>query len=369
MAFDPSNPVTKLNIAALRANVAAYQNIQTQGYNTAADSGGGFYYLNTTDTTSGDNGGTIIVDAAGHRYYRVLTGSISQLAFTTATVLTNANLGQLIGFAGAGSYANTLPLTTTCPPGSTLALFSSVAGVIFNVTSPDVIHPCTPATLTSITLNVGDTAMLEVTAAGIWQLVGGSVQLPFTGVFNGFAPLNSPHFTGIPTAPTAAPGDTTTQIATDAFVAASFAPIASPTLTGIPRAPTASQGTTTTQIATTAFVTTSPQFLGTPTAPTAAVGTQTTQLATTAFANPGSSLGASGYQIFPSGMIIQWGIVPSGSARTITFPMTFPNAAYSITSGNNATITSNAVSFNNLTTTGVDVTSTIENDYFMVIGS
>jgi hypothetical protein len=36
----------------------------------------------------------------------------------------------------------------------------------------------------------------------------------------GFAPLNNAALTGTPTAPTAAPGDTSTQLATDAFVAA-----------------------------------------------------------------------------------------------------------------------------------------------------
>ena len=39
----------------------------------------------------------------------------------------------------------------------------------------------------------------------------------------GGAPIDSPHFTGVPTAPTAAPGDNTTQIATDAFVTAAVA--------------------------------------------------------------------------------------------------------------------------------------------------
>lgn len=57
----------------------------------------------------------------------------------------------------------------------------------------------------------------------------------------------------------------------------------SPVFTGIPTAPTAAAGTATAQIATTAFVTNSPQFSGTPRAPTAANGTVSTQLATTAF--------------------------------------------------------------------------------------
>jgi hypothetical protein len=91
----------------------------------------------------------------------------------------------------------------------------------------------------------------------------------------------SPVFTGIPTAPTAAAGTATTQLATTAFVTNS------PQFAGIPRAPTAAAGTNTTQLATTAFVTASPVFTGTPTAPTAAAGTATTQLATTAFVTAG----------------------------------------------------------------------------------
>lgn len=109
------------------------------------------------------------------------------------------------------------------------------------------------------------------------------------------ANIASPTLTGIPAAPTAAPGTNTTQLATTAFVdaaAASKAPLASPTFTGIPAAPTAAPGTNTTQIATTAFAKAlgdtkapldAPALTGIPTAATAALGTNTTQLATTAF--------------------------------------------------------------------------------------
>jgi hypothetical protein len=75
--------------------------------------------------------------------------------------------------------------------------------------------------------------------------------------------------TGVPTAPTAAPGTNTSQIANTAFVAASAASastviatkanIASPAFTGVPTAPTAAPGTDTSQVATTAFVTTAVQ--------------------------------------------------------------------------------------------------------------
>lgn len=73
------------------------------------------------------------------------------------------------------------------------------------------------------------------------------------------APLNSPAFTGTPTAPTQTAGNNTTRVATTAFVTAAVstkANLASPTFTGTPAAPTATAGTNTTQVATTAFVTT-----------------------------------------------------------------------------------------------------------------
>jgi hypothetical protein len=98
-----------------------------------------------------------------------------------------------------------------------------------------------------------------------------------------FAPINSPAFTGVPTAPTAAAGSQSGQLATTAFVhnavvasttgVASFntrtgaivlttadvtgaggAPLASPVLTGNPTAPTPVTGNSSASIATTAFV-------------------------------------------------------------------------------------------------------------------
>lgn len=81
--------------------------------------------------------------------------------------------------------------------------------------------------------------------------------------WNAKAPIDSPAFTGIPTAPTASIGTKTTQIATTALVEAlrvyliqgieQKAAKSSPVLTGTPEAPTAAAGTNDDQIATTAF--------------------------------------------------------------------------------------------------------------------
>jgi len=79
----------------------------------------------------------------------------------------------------------------------------------------------------------------------------------FTNLNTDKAELASPTFTGTPAAPTASPGENTTQVATTAFVTTADnlkANLASPTFTGTPAAPTASVGTNTTQVATTAYV-------------------------------------------------------------------------------------------------------------------
>ena len=99
------------------------------------------------------------------------------------------------------------------------------------------------------------------------DLVGAGFDTTNTAI-NLKAPSASPALTGTPTAPTAAPLTSTTQVATTEFstlavavetaraIAAEAlkAPLASPTFTGTPTAPTATVGTSTTQIATTAFV-------------------------------------------------------------------------------------------------------------------
>ncbi|CAB5187463.1 hypothetical protein UFOVP166_52 [uncultured Caudovirales phage] len=173
---------------------------------------------------------------------------------------------------------------------------------------------------------------MRVYTGTVWQ----TTYAPVTG----YAPLASPTFTGVPAAPTATVGDSTTQIATTAFVNAeiandvvrndtagtiamngtqaagtsvqlaradhvhpvdtSRAPLASPGLTGTPTSTTAAVDTNTTQIATTAYViaqgylksatasTTyaplaSPSLTGVPLATTAAADVNTTQIATTAY--------------------------------------------------------------------------------------
>jgi hypothetical protein len=106
-----------------------------------------------------------------------------------------------------------------------------------------------------------------------------------TGSTPNVALVNSPAFTGVPTAPTAAVNDDSIQIATDAFVLGQAAS-ATPNMDG-----TAGVGTSLTWARadhvhpsdTSRAPLASPAFTGTPTAPTPAAGDSSTKIATTAY--------------------------------------------------------------------------------------
>src|ERR1035437_2144373 len=63
---------SKTTIAQLRLNVPPAQWLYVQGYAAPGDNGGGMFNYVPGDTTTSDNGGTVIVDASGHRYFRVI---------------------------------------------------------------------------------------------------------------------------------------------------------------------------------------------------------------------------------------------------------------------------------------------------------
>lgn len=94
---------------------------------------------------------------------------------------------------------------------------------------------------------------------------------------------------------------------------AAKAALVSPALAGIPTAPTAAVGTNTTQLATTAFV----------------------QAAAMIGFDAAHSFAENGYQKLSNGIILQWGLATnlavSPASTVITFPIAFPNACFSIT--------------------------------------
>lgn len=201
--------------------------------------------------------------------------------------------------------------------------------------------PGTFAIRTDISNAVFILQQLPASTLGNWYEIGTSPVLSVAGLTGAIvgpdllaailaAPLASPGLTGTPTAPTVAgTADSTTKIATTAFVQAVralLAPLASPALSGTPTAPSAAADTNTTQVATTAWVlgqlsqvadglpvingtaargtstraaradhihptdssrapVASPTFTGAPTAPTPTASDNSTKLATTAYAD------------------------------------------------------------------------------------
>ena len=52
-------------------------------------------------------------------------------------------------------------------------------------------------------------------------------------------------------------------------------------------------------------------------------------------------LGENGYQKFPSGLIMQWGFIDTGSSNgTVSFPISFPNQLFNITLGDESEVAS-----------------------------
>jgi hypothetical protein len=251
------------------------------------------------------------------------TGSIGALSSPSATFGT-LNVSSDMQLGGIANFANAVVQNSLSVGGSTM--FGSLT--------------------VNQTLNAASLSVCDLTACNL--IVNGKLAVPSAdatvGGFpivttgnianSGLAPLNSPAFTGNPTAPTppigpTPPTDNSNSIATTAFVVGvvnqlaqqvsdQFAPINSPAFTGIPTALTAVPGTSTGQLATTAFVmaavtasttgvssfntrtgavtleladitgvggapTVSPVFTGSPTAPTPATGNSSQLLATTAF--------------------------------------------------------------------------------------
>ena len=88
------------------------------------------------------------------------------------------------------------------------------------------------------------------------------------------------------------------------------------------------------------------------------------------------SLAASGYQKLPGGLIIQWGYVSQSSAgQTVSFPITFPNALYSIQAtiigtgpGNGHKITAQSTASHQLNAYNTTGTAVTINYFYLAIG-
>ena len=301
--------------------------------------------LTTADITGA--GGAVLASPA---FTGVATAPTAALGVSTTQLATCAFVANAIAAIGAGvtswnTRTGAVVLTTADVTGVGGALLASPA--LSGVPTAPTAAPATNTTQLATCAFV--TAAIAALAAPVTSFNGrtGAITLLSADLSAaGGALLVSPAFTGVPTGPTAAPGNNSTELATTAFVAAAVsaatagvtswnsrtgavvltaadltgvggALLAGPTFSGVPSAPTAAPGTNTTQLATCAFVTAavagaavvssfnsrtgavtllgsdvsaaggallaSPAFTGTPTAPTQSPGTSNTDIATTAF--------------------------------------------------------------------------------------
>lgn len=267
-----------------------------------------------------------------------VAGSVAGVSsFNTRTgivTLTGADITSAGGaILNSPAFTGT-PTAPTAPPGTSTSQIATTSFVLTESGFAPLASPVFTGIPTAPTPTPGtNTTQLATTAYVQAAIVGinvgvttfngrsGAVSLLANDITAaGGAILASPAFTGTPSAPTPPPGDSSTRLATTAYVQslAGFAPLASPAFTGVPTAPTAAPGANSTQLATTAYVEAaianstagvasfngrtgavtlqandisgaggallaSPVLTGTPTAPTAAASTSTTQLATCAF--------------------------------------------------------------------------------------
>ena len=272
------------------------------------------------------------------------SGTDSFIGFATDTVVNGQEVsviisGQVTGF-NAGTLTNGSEMFIG-PNGSISSVSSATNVKIGKAVSATTLFLYTTSTVDTYVTTV---KKLELTDLSIGSNAtasgeGGLVYDNTTGIFT-FIPTKTivdAGLTGTPTAPTAALGTNTSQIATTEFVAAevagliasapstldtlneiasainndgnfaaTVAPKASPVLTGTPTAPTAAQGTNNSQLATTAFVAAglasvatlnNAALTGIPTGPTAVAGTNTTQLATTEYTDRAVAQGGGGVNI------------------------------------------------------------------------
>ncbi|TGU02497.1 hypothetical protein [Mesorhizobium sp. M00.F.Ca.ET.220.01.1.1] len=250
---DPGNGTLRLNNASAASATAAYiDNLDSSG---ATVSG----ILDTFDDSTNTIKGQLTLRSkasAAIAYVYNVTGSVVDgtgyrkltLAYVSGagTLPTTADGIWLIfthagdkGADGAGAGDFTGPASSATDNIVTFAGTTGKAGKDSGVAVGSLVAgPASAATDNIATFNGTTGKLVKDSGVAVGSL----------------APKASPAFIGTPTAPTAAAGTNSTQIATTAYVDTTFAPKANPTFTGMPAAPTAAPGTNTTQIATTGFV-------------------------------------------------------------------------------------------------------------------
>lgn len=310
------------------------------------------------------------------------TGAITDATGTLAvahggTGQTTLTSGSVLIGAGTSGVTSVAPATNTC-------LITSggvwVAGSCTGAAGTGTVNSGTANQLayyaSSSNVVSGTNALPSGTTATTPSAADNSTKIATTGFVNGTALTLSAGTT----ATTQSALDNSTKVATTAYADAATASNVSGPVSSTTNDIAVFNGTTGKVIQDSGVLTSSlapkasPTFTGVPAAPTAASGTSTTQLATTAFVNPASSIATNGYTVLPNGLYLQWGVVTHasslGAAQTITFPIAFPNNAFSVTyTAEN--VGGGDLSYMQLTSLGTSnfITTSSCNRHWMAIGN
>ena len=267
---------------------------------------------NLSNLNTGNFGGVVPVSKGGTGASDVtgaqaslgidLKANINSPSFTGTPTAPTPGIGDASARVATTYFvANTLDTIGATTPSNDLPLMDGVASAgipgSFLVSRKDHVHPTdTSRAPTSASTAAGTT----FTPAG--GVAATNVQAAIVELDTEKAPLASPALTGTPTAPTPAAQDTSTKIATTAWVQSTIAALPpagmlpdndSTELNGVGAAGTnaeASRGDHVHPTDTTRAPLASPTFTGNPTAPTPSPGDNDTSIATTAFVTAANAL-------------------------------------------------------------------------------
>ncbi|WES88048.1 gp53-like domain-containing protein [Dickeya fangzhongdai] len=135
---------------------------------------------------------------------------------SSTNTLTTSSAGALVYMTGGSSFTTTLPLGTQLALGQTITFANYSTVVQFVATSGTNIIFGGPiaGSVSSISIQAGASIQLVSRGNGEWDITGGTNAVQYASGLG----LVSPELSGIPTAPTAAVGTSSNQLATTAFV-------------------------------------------------------------------------------------------------------------------------------------------------------
>ncbi|MBW5804096.1 hypothetical protein FOZ70_04960 [Burkholderia sp. COPS] len=123
--------------------------------------------------------------------------------YTATATLPSSVCGAVIYTGGPAAFTLTLPPAGGVPGGARIEAYSMCVGAVtFAAQGTDTI----PAAGSKIVMNSGDTMALQSNGIDHWELVGGSVSLPYSSVMSGANWRTAPQF------------DSSNKLATTAFV-------------------------------------------------------------------------------------------------------------------------------------------------------